>query len=129
MKEIGREEIRLDNFGNRLRKLRESEGLTQKQVAADIQCSCKVLSNYELGKREPDFDTLVKLSDYFNVTTDYLLGRTKEPHQYNDMTLNETTKEILSLMKSLPHDYHTDILRYTKMNILEFEYTRKKNHP
>lgn len=119
----------MDNLGSRLRKLREDEGFTQKQVAADIQCSCKALSNYELGKREPDFDTLVKLSDYFNVTTDYLLGRTKEPHEYYNITLDETTREILCLMKSLPHHYHTDILRYTKLNILEFQYTTKKNRP
>lgn len=119
----------MDDFGHRLRKLREGAGLTQKQVAADIRCSCKVLSNYELGKREPDFDTLVTLSDYFNVTTDYLLGRTKEPYQYHNIILDETSKEILSLMKTLPHHYHTDILRYTKLNFLEFEYITKKNHP
>ncbi len=119
----------MDDFGNRLRKLREGEGLTQKQVAADIQCSCKVLSNYELGKREPDFDTLVKLSDYFNVTTDYLLGRTGKPYQYYNVILDDTSKEILSLIKALPHHYHTDILRYTKLNMLEFEYKTKKNRP
>ena len=118
----------LKDFGNRLRKLREEAGLTQAQIAREIKCSHKVLSNYELNKREPDFSTLNKLCDYFNVTADYLLGRTDHPHHYKEMALSEEAQELLRLMESLPKKYQIDILRYSQLNVMAFEYIKKNKH-
>lgn len=64
---------------NKLRELRIKKGRKQKEVAAEIGMSMQALSNYENGLREPDFATLNKLADYFNVTVDYLLGRSDNP--------------------------------------------------
>lgn len=59
----------------RLKELCESKGLTQKEVAEIIGYSETSYARYENGKREPDISTLCKLAEYFNVTVDYLIGR------------------------------------------------------
>ena len=66
-------------YNIRLRKLRKERNLYQKDVAEAIKTSVQVYNNYELGKREPDFDTFGKLADYFGVSTDYLLGKSNHP--------------------------------------------------
>ena len=59
----------------RLRELRKERKLTQRQVADAISTSTPVYCRYEKGEREPSIDTIIRLSDYFDVTCDYLLGR------------------------------------------------------
>ena len=70
-------------LGKTIRELRESLKLSQKELAERIGVSNVVLSRYELDDRKPDFDTLEKIADFFNVTTDYLLGRSniKNPEE------------------------------------------------
>ncbi len=64
-----------NEFPRILSLLRKERGLTQKQVAADLDVAQALLSHYEKGKRECGLDFLVKAADYYNVSTDYLLGR------------------------------------------------------
>ena len=63
------------DYRTRMRNLREDNDLTQKQVAKILNCSQQVYSNYELGQRDIPTAILIKLADYYNVTTDYILGR------------------------------------------------------
>ena len=59
-----------------LREIRKRKNYNQQKVAMDLCISREALSHYENGKRSPDVDMLVKLSEYFNVSIDYLiLGR------------------------------------------------------
>lgn len=67
----------MGNFQNIFRRLRTSAGLTQVQMAENLKISRSTIGMYETGAREPDFETLEKIADYFNVDTDYLLGRTE----------------------------------------------------
>lgn len=60
----------------KLKQLRKEKGLTQEEIANIIGVSKNTVSRYELGSREPDFETLNKLAEIFSCTTDYLLGRT-----------------------------------------------------
>lgn len=60
----------------RLKELRNEKHLTLKELGKEINLAESTLSLYENGLREPDFATLKKLADFFNVTIDYLLGRT-----------------------------------------------------
>ncbi|WP_041274401.1 helix-turn-helix domain-containing protein [Desulforamulus reducens] len=53
--------------------------LTQEQLAQQLGFTRGQVSNYEQGSREPDFETLKKIADFFKVTTDYMLGRTDDP--------------------------------------------------
>lgn len=62
-------------FSERLKKLRESSNLTQLQLAEILNIGRASISNYELGIRMPDIDVLLKIANYFGVSTDYLTGR------------------------------------------------------
>lgn len=67
----------METLEGRLRKLREKRGLKQKEVAALLNLNPNTLSRYESGERTPDPQTLVKLANFYGVTTDYLLtGKT-----------------------------------------------------
>ena len=59
---------------NRIRELREDRDLRQIDVANSTGIDQKTLSNYETGKTNPDSFAIIKLAEYFNVSTDYLLG-------------------------------------------------------
>lgn len=63
----------------RIRDLREDNDLTQKQVAQMLNCSQQVYSNYELGQRDIPTDILIKLSAFYKVSTDYILGISDNP--------------------------------------------------
>jgi transcriptional regulator with XRE-family HTH domain len=72
-----------ETLGIRIRHLRETYRLSQKQLAEALSLSNVQLSRYELGSRTPDPDTIVKIAKFFNVSTDFLLGMTpsiKEPN-------------------------------------------------
>lgn len=63
----------------RIRNLREDRDLTQREIAAYLNCSQRVYSNYELGQRDIPTDILIRLSAFYNVSVDYLLGLTENP--------------------------------------------------
>jgi len=67
------------HFARMITLLRKERKLSQKQVAADLGISPAVLSHYEKGIRECRLEFLVSLADYYEVSCDYLLGRTSEP--------------------------------------------------
>lgn len=59
-----------------IRELREDNDITQSTIAKHLNCSQQVYSNYELGQRDIPTDILIKLADFYGVSTDYLLGLT-----------------------------------------------------
>lgn len=63
-------------MGQRLRELRLAKGLTQKQLAEHLGITQKAYCFYELGEREPSVSTIIKLCDFFDISADYLIGRT-----------------------------------------------------
>lgn len=63
----------------RLKELRKQRGISQLKLAMDLGLSQNTVSRYETGEREADYRTLILLGDYFNVSIDYLLGRTDNP--------------------------------------------------
>ena len=66
----------------RLKNLREDKDLMQKEVASVLGIDQRVYSNYETGKREIPTRFVVILADYYNTTTDYILGRTNNQKPY-----------------------------------------------
>lgn len=62
------------DFGENLKKLRKSRNLTQKELGTKIGLSKAVVSKYENSMGYPTFDVLIRIAQYFGVTTDYLLG-------------------------------------------------------
>ncbi|MCY8239177.1 helix-turn-helix transcriptional regulator [Bacillus inaquosorum] len=61
-------------LSDRLVELRKSKKLTQQGLADKLKITRSSLSQYEIGNRQPDYETLKKIADFFDVTTDYLLG-------------------------------------------------------
>ena len=66
----------------RIRNLREDRDLKQEDLAKLLNCTQACYSHYESGKRDIPTDVLQKLSDFYGVSIDYLLGRTKEKQPY-----------------------------------------------
>lgn len=66
------------NFGEKLKKLRTSQRLTQQQLADRLGVAKSVVSYYESGDRYPSYDVLVKIARIFHTTTDYLLDVSKD---------------------------------------------------
>ncbi len=62
-----------------IRELREDHDLSQREISAKLNCSQQVYSNYELGQRDVPTDILIKLSYFYDVSTDYLLDLTNNP--------------------------------------------------
>lgn len=63
-------------FANVLRLLRNEKKMSQQELADALGVSKSAVNMYERGERQPNFETLEVIADYFNVDTDYLLGRT-----------------------------------------------------
>lgn len=63
----------------RLKELREQKGVTQLRMSFDLYMNQNTISRYESGTRQADYDALVKLADYFDVSIDYILYRTDNP--------------------------------------------------
>ena len=61
----------------RLKELRRKRKISQLKLAMDLNINQNSISRYENGEREADYATLIKIADYFDVTLDYLLGRTE----------------------------------------------------
>ncbi len=63
----------------RLRYLRQQKQISQLKLAMDLNMNQNSISRYETGEYQADYETLIKLADYFNVSIDYLLERTDNP--------------------------------------------------
>ena len=86
------------SFGDILRNLLSDRGITQKQLAKNLNIAASTLGNYIQDSREPDFKTLKQLADYFQVSIDYLLYHRSpkaDPHMED---------ELLCIFRSLPRD-------------------------
>ena len=83
---------------NRIRDLREDLDLRQTDVAKATGIDQKTLSNYETGKTNPDSYSIIKLSEFFHVTTDYLLG-------YSDCDI-KNNKDIADKLDKIEKEIH-----------------------
>ena len=98
-------------FKDRLKDLRQTKALTQSDLANAIQSTKQAISQYERGIRRPDFETLNALCDFFNVSTDYLLGKSDVTLRFVDTeglkALEENIKTLRQDQKDLLADFET----------------------
>ncbi len=87
------------NFSEILKKLRKNNGLTQKELGERIGLSKAVVSKYENGMGYPTFDTLIRISKFFGVTTDYMLG-VESKHTIDVSGLTESQCDALQRIAS-----------------------------
>ena len=69
----------MSSFSETLKKLRKQDGLTQEEAARQMGITRSALGMYETGKREPDFETLELIADFYNVDMNTLVGGSSEP--------------------------------------------------
>lgn len=95
--------------GKRIRYLRKSENLTQQELAAIIGVAKSTISMYENDQREPDFETLEAIADYFNVDMNYLTGWVSDPYDYETDPDNRFSEIPSAQYKQLDKEYNHDL--------------------
>lgn len=93
------------DFGEILKKLRKSRGLTQKELGSRLGLSKAVISKYENGMGYPTFDVLIRMAEEFGVTTDYMLG-----------VAGGKTVDVSGLTESQVETVHKIIAEFNKSN-------------
>ena len=106
----------MSSFGKVLRRLRKQDGLTQTDLGKALGISYSAVSMYERGEREPNFETLEVIADYFNVSMDYLYNKEteKSPDAAPPTPREKKYEEIFSLLSALPEEKLAEALRYLK---------------
>lgn len=114
-------------IGEKIKELRKSSKITQEQLGNAIGVSKMAVSYFEKGKKSPGRETLEKIADYFNVTTDYLLGRSEDPelNEEENKIVTEEGKNIMALIESLPEDERKKAWEQLEMYITYMQ--NKKN--
>lgn len=91
------------DFKDRLRELRESRSLSPSHVAVQFGKSESAIRMWETGRSKPDADTLISLAVFFDVSTDYLLGRTNVRNPENAAAVDELglSEQAINLIKKM----------------------------
>ncbi|MTI47974.1 MAG: helix-turn-helix domain-containing protein [Firmicutes bacterium] len=92
-------------FGKRLKKLRLERNLLQKELARVLGVSNGAIGMWENGKRTPDYELLQNISEYFNVSLDYLIGKSNVRNPNTTYNLTDKEKELLEKIKNDPEIY------------------------
>ncbi|MBP3972713.1 helix-turn-helix transcriptional regulator [Bacillus sp. WL1] len=101
----------MKTFGNRIRDLRKQKGITQKELAQSLKLSESTIGMYERNERQPDYNTLIRIADYFNVSTDFLLGRDSNvKDDRNNIELDQWLNDI----KFAPSQKREELKRFWK---------------
>lgn len=109
----------MTSFTNRLVQLRKIRGLTQQQIADEIGVNRGSYSNWEKGKREPNFETLLKLASILNTTTSYLLGESDIQYGYG-------SKEFEEYIQNSPDIFSEIFINQTRDTMRALPYLAKK---
>ena len=72
----------MEFFIKRLLEIRTSKNISQIAISKSINISLRSYQRYEKGEREPSLTVIYSIADYFDVSTDYLLGRTDNPNSH-----------------------------------------------
>lgn len=96
----------------RLKYLREKAGLSQDDLAKMISCAQQTIGSYEIGRTQPDFETLYKLATIFNTSVDYLIGYTdiKAPYLKSEIKTSEYKDAFVEGFDQLPDEMKKSIL-------------------
>lgn len=93
-----------NRFPERLKELRKKKNITQLEMSKDLDINNKSLSQYERGLSKPDINTLNKISKYFDVSIDYLIGNIDEKTETKNRATNEKDDSIKNRIEELYRD-------------------------
>lgn len=111
----------MGNFKDMLKYLRMREHLSQSELAEKLGVSKSTVSMYEVGRREPDFETLEAIADFFNVDMNFLLGKNGSEADEQSYYLNEDARNMAQFLHDNP-EYKVlfDASRKVKKEDIEF---------
>lgn len=122
------------NINEKLKSLRQSKNLTQSEAANLLDISLSSYQKYERDKNSitPSLEALVKLADFYHVTTDYLLGReTNEPENIDrlasEFNMTALEKKILDNYLSLPKHMRMDLMEFLHKSVQEVQQEPNNN--
>ena len=123
--------VLMPEFKDMLKYFREREGLSQSELAKRLGMSASRISMYEVGKREPDFETEELIADFFNTDLNTLRGKENETNHFNSKEEEETFYKIISYYDKLNVNYKNLALEQIKvladMSQKEQDQTKKDN--
>lgn len=102
-------------LGARLKKLRSRQGLSQEELSKILGLTRGTYAHYEINKRQPDYDTLKKIADFFDVTLDYLItGNEKNisPDEMWQEFLNPKTQIFFKDLQNAPEEKIEELIRF-----------------
>lgn len=102
------------SIGEKLKELREKNGKTQLDISKFLGVTYQTIYKYEKDIAVPPADAIVKLAEYFNVSTDYLLGRTNIPNIDEPVAIAASTKNGIDLSEVDDEDKEA-IMRFIEM--------------
>lgn len=121
------------NFSSKLKELRAEKGLTQDQLALKTDLSHGCIAMLETGKRAPTGNTLALLADFFEVSTDYLLGRSDDLGVISISSQKEKTAELspdelhlLEVFRGLNTKNRMHVTSYAEIRLEEQDENKKK---
>ncbi len=113
-------EYNTENFSNNLRVLRKLRHLTQEELAHELNTTRSCISNYENGKRQPDSDIIHLIADYFDVSVDYLLGRSSIKMSLRSEEELQELEEISDTLHSITRLDLRNVSTKIKCAVLEY---------
>lgn len=96
-------------FGERLLELLQERSMSQKKFAAELHMAPTTLNGYVREQRQPDYQTLIWIAEYFQVTTDYLLGVTERRH-HMEHALSVKEEGFLGMYRNIRPDRQDQLL-------------------
>ncbi len=125
----------MDTFASVFKYLRERNGITQTELGKYLNLSKSTISMYENGNRTPDYETLEIIADYFNVSLDFLTGRTNNS-TFDNIFCEKVDKYIIgdkNTFSTTPHEQNL-IMKYRQLNdyskqTVEYIIERELNRP
>lgn len=105
---------RLENLKN----IREERNITQIKVSVDLGVSQELISRYELGYSFPQPNMLIRLADYFNCSTDYLLGRTDITAPIKTLAVDKNNIEYSKIIEK--YDTLSDNAKQQLMDYIDY---------
>lgn len=107
------------NFGDNLKDLRETQNITQSQLAEYLQVSRPTIAGYETKNRQPDFEKLEKIANFFQVSIDFLISGTEsahvELHANKQIDENKLDRDVITSYRKLSLESKQDTLKYVEL--------------
>lgn len=110
-------------FKDRLKQLRREQELTQQELAKKLGVSFSSISMYERGEREPSFEMLEMIADFFNVDMNYLLGKTDTPHETAEGEVFAASSKDETFYDDLPEEAVQELENFKEY--LKLKYGKK----